>query len=296
MAVCETTNTLETWLAARRSMIGASESPAIVGCGYSDESPWTVWAKKTGLIDDTPDSELLWYGRKMQPITLERFTIETGIQVQDLGEFTIQRHQELPWLGCTLDGMGEDPAGLAVVEAKNIGHYGLEEWNAPEPPLRVQVQIQHQLAVTGLSVGYAVATVGGNKLRFRRIERNERFIGILIERLKAFWQCVETNTPPEVDGSAATARVLQLLHPDDSGETVSLPPEAAQWDADLKGAKAKVKELEELIRDRENRIKAELGSHTFGLLPDGGKFSFKTTERDGYEVKPTKYRTLRRLK
>lgn len=287
---------MEDWLTARRTIIGASESPSILGCGYADEGPWTIWAKKTGQMEDKPDNELLWYGRKMQPLTLERFTIETGFEVQDLGEFTIQRHPNLPWLGATLDGLADTPEGPAVVEAKNIGHYGMKEWKAAEPPLRVQVQVQHQLAATGLNIGYAAATVGGNKLHFRRVDRDDRFIAVLIERLEEFWQLVLDRIPPEIDYSEATTLALAAIHPNDNGETITLPAEALAWDRNLQRVKCHIAILKRFKTEYENRLKQAIGDNTFGELPDGSGelYSWSTVEKCEFVTAATTYRALNR--
>lgn len=287
---------LEDWLAIRRKVIGASESPSILGCGYADENVWTVWAKKTGRMEDKPDNEMLWYGRKMQPLTLERFTIETGFPVRDLGEFTVQRHPTLPWLGATLDGLAETPDCLAVVEAKNIGQYSSKEWKADEPPLKVQVQIQHQLAVTGLNLGYAAATIGGNRLAFRPIERNDRFIAVMIERLEEFWSLVLEDRPPALDYSEATAIALAAIHPKDNGETITLPPEAMQWDRNLQRVKRHISILKRFKTEYENRLKAAIGDNTFGELPDGSGelYSWATIDRCEFVTQATTYRSLLR--
>lgn len=287
---------LTAWLEERRSVIGASESPAILGYGYSDQNAWTVWARKRGLIEDKPDNELLEYGREIQPVTLRMFERRTGIKVRDMGEFTLQRHPELPWMGCTLDAAADLPEGLVVIEAKNIGQYSSKEWEADEPPLKVQIQIQHQLAVVGGVAGYAVATVGGNRLRWRRVERNDRFIDAMTKKLAEFWELVLTGTPPTVDASEGCREALSLLHPFDTGLTVDLPSESSKWDAELQQAKEQKKALEEFITERENRLKAAIADCTFGVLPDGARYSWKHQTRKSYTVDEAEFRVLRRLK
>ena len=287
---------MQDWLDERKQLIGASESPTILGLGYEGENAYTLWAKKCGLIEDMPDREDLEWGREMQPVVLKMFQKKTGIQVRDLGEFTIVRHPTLKFIGATLDGIAETDDGLAVVESKNIGQYNAKEWDDDEPPLRVNVQIQHQMLAAGAQVGYAVACIGGRKLHWRKVQRNDKFIEVLIPKLAAFWQAVESKTPPEVDGSLATAKVLAKLHPEDSGETIVLPPESADWTAQLEQAKASIKAAEALKTDAENRIKAALGDATFGMLPDGSRWSWKSQDRAGYTVEPTTFRVLRKVK
>ncbi len=118
----------------------------------------------------------------------------------------------------------------------------------------------------------------------------------MLPHLIRFWECVQTRTPPEIDGSVLTSKVLSRLHPKDNGETVFFDPEAEQWDADLRSIKERIAALEEIKTLNENRIKAAIGAATFGQLPSGERYSFKTQQRAGYTVQATESRTLRRLK
>lgn len=291
-------NTREEWLASRMSMIGASESPAILDEGYAEENGHTVWAKKIGLIERSADddAEHLEWGHAMQPVVLSMFTKKTGIQVEDLGDFTIIRHPEYPWMGCTLDGWAEKtPRGKAVIEAKNIGQYNAKEWGEGTP-LKVQIQIQHQIACTDADVGYAVACIGGRKLAWKEIPRNQRFINAMIKRLEEFWGCVLTKTPPNViDGSAATKKVIALLHPSDNGQEIALPEEAVHWWRRVERCRALARAAEKLKGEAENKLAAAFGDCTFGLLPSGELLSYKTQDRAGFTVEPTSFRVMRKV-
>lgn len=294
----DATDPMSDWLAERRTMIGASESPAILGCGYANESAWTVYARKIGELDEQEECEAFEWGHAIQPIALKMFSKRTGIKVDDLGPFAIQRHPDMPWIGATLDGIATVDGRRAVVEAKNVGQYHARDWADEDepPPLRVQVQIAHQMLAADADIGFAVACVGGNKLAWRRIDRNRRFEAVLIERLAAFWRCVDTRTPPKVDGSIATAKALAALWPGDDGEEVYLPAEAAEWDAALVKAKADKKEAEARETAAANQIKAAIGEAAFGILPSGERYSWKTQERAGYTVAPSSCRVLLRRK
>src|SRR5262245_37784117 len=112
----------DSWLIDRRHMIGASDAPGILGCGYASQSPFSIWREKTS--DEPPaadeDNELFEFGHALQPVALQIFERRTGICPRDLGAYTIARHPTLPWLGATLDAWADDPEP-AVIEAKNIG-------------------------------------------------------------------------------------------------------------------------------------------------------------------------------
>jgi putative phage-type endonuclease len=288
------------WLEQRKTGIGASEASAALGVNPY-KSPIELWAEKCGLCEppDLSENEAVEFGVRLERPIGEAYQARTGREVNFWPQDMIAVHPDIPWMLCTPDARQLPEPGLerevGVLQIKTAGAFMASEW-ADGPPLHYQVQIQHEMLVTGHSWGTLVVLIGGQKLRYFDCQANDKFAAALVSKLGAFWECVQTRTPPEVDASLSTARILEKLHPSDNGQAVALPEDAAQWDADLKGCKAKIKELEEFARDRENRLKQAIGGCTYGVLPDGGRFSWKTTERAGYEVKPTTYRTLRRLK
>jgi putative phage-type endonuclease len=289
---------LDRWLGERLSMIGASESPALFYEGYKNESPYTLYKRKIGELPSQSDeeNEALEWGREIQPVVLKMFTKRTGIEVEDLGPFTIQRHPNLPFIGATLDGLAYVDGRKAVVEAKNVGQYRAAEWADDLPPLRVQVQVAHQMLAAGADLGFTAACIGGNKLVWQRIERNEKFEATLIQVLTDFWRCVETRTPPPVDGSIATAKALAALYPKDDGGTAVLPAEAAEWDKLLTDAKEQIKELEAIKVAAENKLKAAIGDNSFGEVGGECRYSWKWQERSEHIVKASSFRVLRRIK
>jgi putative phage-type endonuclease len=293
----------EQWLATRRNSIGASESPTLFGEGYANQSPYTIWADKLGLTERDPDEEAkleerFRCGQVLQPAILQLFSERTRLKVEDPGEFTVRLHPEHRWMSATLDGVCEHPTrGPCVVEAKNVSGFNAAEWRDGVSPLRVQVQVQHQLAVTGYAVGYIVGLIGGNELHVVEMPRDDTFIDVaLIPTLDRFWRRVEDRTPPEIDDSKATAALLAKLFPDDNGEAVELPPEAAGWDERLQRVKEEIKGCEAVERHLSNKLREAIGANTIGVLPGGGQYSLTTTHRKEYTVAAKSFRTLRRRK
>ncbi len=293
-------NDRQQWLEARRQSIGASESAGIFGVGYSNQSPLTIWHEKRSPIPavDAAREKRFRCGQVLQPAILQLFTEETHIRVEDPGEFTVRMHAEHPWMSATLDGVCDHPLhGLGVVEAKNVSGFLAADWKKDEPPLKHQIQVQHQLAVTGYSYGYLVGLVGGNEVAIRLLKRNDRFINdALIPKLEEFWNCVESGEQPEIDGSMATAQLLARLFPDDNGEAKQLPPESADWDAELAELRPRLKEIKARKDELDNKMKAAIGEAAIGVLPDGAQYTFKTSDRKGYTVESTTCRTLLRRK
>lgn len=287
------------WLESRRSLVGASDTAGIFGVGYADQSAVTVWDSKVNgpRAFDQAKVKRLNIGKLMEPALRAIFAQESGQTCVSPGQFTIFRHKELPWLGATLDALtGHDEYGPCPVELKNVSNFAREEWEGDEPPLKYAVQVQHQLAVTGASHGFLLGLIGGNDPIIKTIERNERFIGAMLKRLEEFWGYVQRRELPPVDSSYATAQILAKLWPEDSGATVALPAEAAEWDRELTEAKDVIKCAEARKLAAENLLKAAIGDATWGDLPGGGRYSWKTQTRAEHFVKESTFRVLRRGK
>lgn len=288
----------EDWLAARRYMIGASESAALFGVGYAGQSPVSVWNAKVEGEEDLGEEKRLKIGKLIEPSLRAIFADETGLPCESPGEFAIYKHPQLTVMGATLDALTEDEHGVCPVELKNVSHFNRDEW-LDEPPLKYQVQVQHQLAVTGAKRGYLMGFIGGNDPIIKVIKRNDRFIeSTLMPKIEEFWGFVTRREPPPVDGSIATAKLLARMYPEDDGLTVILPPDAVEWDRQLQEAKDEIKRLEDIKTLNENRIKDALKSGTVGMLPNGDCYTWKiqTNKYAAREAYETAFRVLRRKK
>ena len=294
--------TREDWLAARNLSVGASESAAIFGLAPEGrESEYSLWAHKAGLVPAPPVSgEWIEWGNLLEEPIAQRYAQTSGdLLWKPPTPFCVIKHPRLPFMTATIDRWilqsSKHQGERGDLEIKNVGAFS-PDWKEDGEtvvPLHIHAQVQHQLACTGFAFAVVAALIGGNRLETFEIERDEDFITELEARLSEFWQRVQTKTPPPVDGKPATLRALKALHPDDNGKTIELDKEIAGWVARAERAKADKKAAEVAEKEAENHIKAVLGPNTFGTLPDGRSVSYKTQERDGYTVQPTKFRTLK---
>lgn len=287
--------TRDAWLAEKSTGIGASESPILFGQGYTGTSRYRLWAEKLGLIDrtDLDDVESIRWGQRMEPVIIEGLREDHGYDVMRADQTEFLRHPEKPHIGCTLDAraFSDDRETPGVVQIKNVGQYFAREWTE-QPPLRVVVQVQHEMYVTGYEWGIAAGLVGGNRLKVHQFERHEAFIETLVKLCDEFWQLVESRTPPEVDGSEATAKVLAKLHPADNGLAVRLGDDFADVADELDALDRVIKDATKRQDELKNRIRAALGPNTFAELPGGKWASWKAVTRAGHVVKPSVNRTL----
>jgi len=286
------------WLKERRNLLTASDIASIFGANPF-KSELALWAEKTGAIErDESESEVMAWGKEIQGAIGRRFAQKSGRRVTAAPRYTIYVHPEMEFLGATLDFWEEDTEkGRGVLETKAT----TIRWEE-DAPIGYQIQLQCQLAVTGLRYGSLCAFQGMWKPpAWVDYERNEAFIKRLISKAEAFWWRVKTkNAPPvENDGSESTREALAALYPKDTGLQVALPPDAIEWTRELELFKAQTKVLEEQIRARENALKAAIGDASLGVLPDGTSWSWKEQIRidpPRLEPRETRFRVLRRVK
>lgn len=284
----------EDWLWRRMTGFGSSDSAGLLNHGYVDQSPLTVIDSKINPPRDKNEIKRLRIGKLMEPALRAIFSDETGMPCFPIGDFTILQHREIPWLMATLDGGTLDEVfGPGPVELKNVSNWNKSEWESSEAPLKFNIQVQHQLAVTGAKRGYLLGLIGGNEPIVKAIDRDERFIGAMIKALEKFWQYVERKELPPVDESEATARMLAQFWPEDSGATVMLPHESDEWAADIAKASEDEKNAKERKTFAGNKIKACIGEASFGVTPAGRKFSWKTQSKREYVVSASTTRVLR---
>lgn len=284
------------WLERRRKTVGASEVAAILGLSPW-KSPFALYLEKVGEVEVSGE-ETPWqrWGNILEPAICDEYSAQTGRKVVDHGRYAVRYSETCPHLSATLDRevLAYDERGPGCMDAKSAHFVKAKDWE-DGAPLLYQVQLQAQMEVTGYKWGSLAVLIGGSDFRWCDVERNEDFIAVMRRKVAEFWTMVENRTPPQVDGSLSTAEVLKKLYPKDSGEAVALPGDAARWTDEYEAACKVIKDAEKKKTEAQNHLRAAIGDCTFGILPDGSKWSLRTTERAEYVAKATTYRTLKRL-
>ncbi|MEU8199541.1 lambda-exonuclease family protein [Microbispora amethystogenes] len=247
------------WLAARRRGIGGSDALAVLGLSpYS--SRYQVWAEKSGLLREQDDSEVMAWGRKLEPVIAEEFEARTGIPTHACG---LMRHVERDWQLASVDRLTADGG---VLEIKTTSAYRASDWDDEQLADAAEAQLQHYLAVTGLEHGYAAALIGGQRLEIRHVERNDRLINVLVNAEAELWQMVIDGTAPALDGSEATARTLAELYPHAAERQVEVDADTV---ARLRASLGWAEEIKTLKKQRD-AVKNE----ATGLMGDANVATF----------------------
>ncbi|HBN9848020.1 TPA: YqaJ viral recombinase family protein, partial [Pseudomonas aeruginosa] len=146
---------------------------------------------------------------------------------------------KLNWMLANIDREVLGARDVQILECKTAGINGARLWKEGVP-VYVQLQVMHQLAVTGKQAADVAVLLGGQQLEIHRIERDDELIARLIELEQDFWNYVQRDTPPPADGSESAEQALRCLYPADNGNTRDFsqdPILCAVFD-ELKGARA----------------------------------------------------------
>lgn len=262
------------WLAIRQGGVGSSDAAAAVGL-HPYKSRLELWLEKTGRQAPMPEpdhqgklvSPLHW-GQVLEPLVAEHYARHTGYRVQRVN--AILQHTRYPWMMANLDReiVGNDE--VHILECKTAGIHGARLWKDGVPEY-VQLQVMHQLAVTGQQAADVAVLLGGHELQIHRIERDEAMIEQLIALERQFWDYVEHDTAPPADGTDSADRALRQLFPTDDGEIVDFTE-----DTELSHAFAALQQLRTRMDDDKkeeaklkHRLQQAMGTATQATFPTG---------------------------
>ena len=212
------------WLAVRKGGIGSSDAAAAVGLSPY-KSQLELWMEKTGReaalpkVDPGDETSPMYWGTLLEPIVAAHYTRRTGHKVRRIN--AVLQHPREPWMLANLDREVIGAPDVQILECKTAGMNGARIWKGGVPEY-VQLQVMHQLAVTGKQAADVAVLICGQELQVHRIERDEALIAQLTNLERQFWSYVERDQAPPADGSDSAEVALRCLYPRDSGQTVDL--------------------------------------------------------------------------
>lgn len=199
-------NTKE-WLEFRKTGIGASDAPIIMG-----NSPYTtitqLWEQKVGLAEGPPVNEYMQRGHDLEPIARQLFINKMMCHVEP----TMTLDPNHQWRFATMDGISINRK--IAVEIKTVGKKDFEDAEKGIVPKKYEAQLQHQMDINDLNSMYYMPCLTEKDedgmwkiIDYLIIEvyRDKEYCKMLLEKEKAFYDCMVNFTPPE-DESAYNHR------------------------------------------------------------------------------------------
>ncbi len=262
------------WLKLRREGIGGSDVAAVVGL-----SPWNtpfgVWADKTGALDDIDESEPMLWGRLLEDAVMDEWGRRSGLSTIHRGG--LFRRVDEPWMMCTVDGLAVPRGSTELADVEAVVEVKLDSSKGwPDgPPAHYVCQVQWQMAVLGVSTAHVVVLHQGRRLDVHTVAADPEDQTALIDAARSFWfDHVEAGVAPPV--AADDNRLLGQVWPDDGDGEVEVDGELVAELADVR------RRLDELSRRRdwlEAQIKDRLREAQVGTVDGVRAVSWRAQTR-----------------
>jgi len=183
-------------------------SDAAIICGESKYcTPYRLWEYKTrrAVAEDISHKPAVKAGNMLEGAVRDWLGQELGKDITPSDMLWV--HDSYHWMAGNIDGKirGES----AIVEIKTSSNdTGWGGSGSDIIPSAYRLQIAHYMAVTNASRCHVGVLIRGIDFRHYCIDRDMAIEQDLIEREKAFWDCVQADIPPEPLNDADRVKML----------------------------------------------------------------------------------------
>jgi len=283
------------WLKLRSTNINSTEVSALFGLSpYQTEFELYHRHVSELQVDFTETDRTRW-GTRLQNSIAEGIAEDQGWEVREAKEYIYDDELKMgsSFDYMLLDKRYHDPKeDAAILEIKNVdgmafrdGWIEDEEDGTIEAPPHIELQVQHQMALTGLKKAYIGAFIGGNKVVLIERDADDEIIESIRNKIKEFWQRVQDKNPPSPDFKHDMDVISKLYGYAAPGKVIESNEEINKW------AK-KYKRVSDVIKKLEVR-KDEYKAHILTQIKDAEKVSGDLFSITASMVGPSSYEVNR---
>ena len=294
------------WTLLRQDTIGGSEIGAVLGLNEY-ESPYSLWAKKTGKLPPFEGNLATEVGTAMEDFVARKFAAISQMNVQRSNY--IYFNDEFPNQHALPDrmilqgnGRGRNVKYIAGLECKTCGSYGGRKYKGEDFPASYYAQCVQYMAIMDVQTWYLAVLIGNYDFKIYRLVRgmttedaqwtnpawchasvavDEAEIATMARQANEFMMYVRTNQQPPLDGSEATTDAMSMLMVDGDPNAGTLDMSyMAPVFASYKMAVKEEKEAKQRKQEAQNLIRDAMGVYEKGRCGDI-KISCTTTTSAG---------------
>lgn len=176
------------WLEMRKTHIGASDAPIIMGV-----SPWTtprqLFERKLGIVPEQKTNPAMLRGQESEPYNRKAFEDLYGISFTPCVLFD----KEYPWMMASFDGMSTCGNAVEIKLANKADHAKVEKGEIPK---KYYPQLQHQMRVGVFDSVYywSCLAIDFDNRKFNYLSvvcrRDQEYINKLVEEEIKFYECL----------------------------------------------------------------------------------------------------------
>lgn len=202
------------WHALRAQDLTSTDIAALFGLSPY-KTAFELWhEKRAGEVVRIAENDRMKWGRRLEATVAEGIAEDKGwavVPMKDYGRITDLR------IGSSFDFRIIAPPNEpdAILEIKTVDALAFRNGWTVEPdyieaPAHIELQVQHQMLVSGLRRAYIGVLVGGNDIRIIEREADDLVHSGIIAKAAEFWASVEAGLPPlpvyPQDAAAVIAR------------------------------------------------------------------------------------------
>lgn len=266
----------ELWLQNRKTGIGGSDAPAIMGLS-AWKTPLQVYMEKRGELDNSfYDNEAMEWGRRLEPVIRQKYCDLTGLEVavpQD-----IIRHPLHDFIIGTPDGLAADRV-LEIKTAQSMDLWGEE--GTDQIPLNYLVQVQHYMMITGLPAADIAVLFSYSNFKIYNVFADYELHALMLNKEVEFWNNVQKGVAPD----PVSAEDARMKFPKSTASIVTAGPEVVELHERIKGLSAQGKDIETQLEQAKTEVMTFLGENDTVVDQAGRQlFTWKSSKpREGFD-------------
>lgn len=190
----------EHWLAMRKLDVTSTESACLFG-----ESPYMthfdLWhRKRSGVVPEFKTNERMSWGNRLESAIAHGIAEEQGWEIKPMKEYF--RDPGLR-MGSSFDFVITNLGEPVHLEIKNVDYLAFRDgWlehedGSIEAPIHIELQVQHQMAVSGFKRAFIGAFIGGNRGVVIERLRDDDVIAAIRAKVADFWRTVDAGLEPD---------------------------------------------------------------------------------------------------
>lgn len=268
------------WQEHRSGLVTGTVAPSLLGVQRFG-SLLGHYARMRGEYVEEPsaETEARWqWGHDQEESVIRNVAGRLGLKARKAN--VLLQSVEWPWMGCTLDAWIEVDGSEVPFEIKTTAARGASDKWEDGAPADVVAQVQQQMLVTGADRCLVAVVLFGQPPLYTWVDRDDEMIERLVVEGRKLSDMVANGTPPAPDGSDDAGVVLSARKRD-AGSTIDLDIDAANLVLLLDEAEAASKAASAEVKRLKQELIVELMDSETGLLPGGGRVTFKEQRRAG---------------
>jgi putative phage-type endonuclease len=250
------------WHELRKTGIGGSDVGTITKCNPWS-SPFALWAKKTGRIEDQlTDSEPAEWGKRLEPVVLDKFE-EKHPELYLHRNVGTWKHQDRHWQLANPDAIAydADKQERYIIEIKTAQFE--DQWQ-DGVPLYYRTQVQWYLQTFGFKKAFVAVLWHGNKFGEFEVLADQFEQGTNLAEVEKFRTYLDQDTQPDYDGALSTYETIRELHPDIEDDEVELGDLGIHY----LNAQTEFDQAQEKFNEMKSRVMDAMGKAKRGLIED----------------------------